>query len=362
MSSADDKRKKKERAPRAEESGFDRPGATYPPETHGLMSWSALRFIHRPSLRPLAWVSYGILGTIAVGLVATLFIRQDAVVEAAGEIVPDPGVLQVVAATDGLMGIPRVTVGSTVDGGEVLALLQMEMEEQQLEATLVSLDRNVVLLERADFRSGLPTQLIDTQDLGTLRDDDVRVAAATLEAAVGRSKIGAADPSQFESLRNRAIEATHLLRSTLVGYMERHRLRAPARGTLLQYAVSTSQNVESGAVVATVLPEGARLVARLILQPRDLPDIAAGQMTRHQLDAYPYQRYGVFEGEVISIEQATQPNGVLTYEVRTTVRNAATLSPELASTIRLVMGMGTTSEIITGRRTLYELARDNFFN
>ena len=193
MSRPDDRRERKERAPQAGESGLDRQDATYPPETHGLMSWSALRFIHRPSLRQLAWVSYGILGTIAVGLVATVFISQDAVVEAAGEIVPAPGVLQVVAATGGLMGMPRMTVGSAVDKGEVLAVLQMEMEEQQLEAMLVSLDRNAALIERADFRSGLPTQLIDTLNLDTLRDDAVREAAATLEAAVGPSKTGAGD-------------------------------------------------------------------------------------------------------------------------------------------------------------------------
>ena len=52
----------------------------------------------------------------------------------------------------------------------------------------------------------------------------------------------------------------------------------------------------------------------------------------------------------------------MTYEVLTTVRTSDTLSPDLASTVRLVMGMGTASEIITGRRTLYELARDSFFN
>ena len=361
MNSQNDKEEGRQQTGQAEESGFDRPDASYPPETHGLMSWSSLRFIHRPTLRPLAWVAYGILGTIGVGLVATVFIRQDAVVGAVGEIVPDPGVLEVVAATDGLMGTPRVEVGQTVDKDEVLALLQMDIDEAQLEDLLVALERNVALFEAADFRTGLPAQLIDTQDLNTLGDDAVREAAAALEATVGR-RIGLAEAAQFESLRDRAIEATYLLRSALVGYMERHILRAPAEGTLLQYAVSMNQNVGSGEVVATVLPEGARLVARLILEPRDLPDIAAGQMTRHQLDAYPYQRYGVFEGEVISIEQSVQTDGVLTYEVLTTVQNSDTLSPELASTVRLVMGMGTASEIITGRSTLYELARDSFFN
>ena len=65
---------------------------------------------------------------------------------------------------------------------------------------------------------------------------------------------------------------------------------------------------------------------------------------------------------MISIEQAIQPDGMLAYEVRTTIRNSTALSSELSSTVRLVMGMQTTSEIISGRRTLYELARDNFFN
>ena len=333
----------------------------YPPETSRWMSWSTLKFIHRPSWRPLAWTCYGILGMIVLGVASSFFLRQDMAVEASGEIVPDPGALQVLAGVNGLMGTPRVSPGSDVKKGELLAVLQMELDERQITSILDALDRNIVLLERADWRTGIPTQVMTGQTFAATTDDAVREAAASLQAALPLGRTISTDPGQFEAQRNRAIESSHRLRSAIIGYQERHRLRAPGAGTVLQYEVNPSANVQAGQVVATLLPRDARLVARLRLEPRDVPNVAVGQSVLHNLGAYPYQRYGLFEGEVISIEQAPQTGGRLVYEIRTTIRNPSTLSPQLGAGIRLVTGMEMTSQITTGTRTLYELVADSFF-
>ena len=97
----------------------------YPPETHRWMSWAAIKFINRPTLRPLAWVCYALMAIVAAGLVSIFYIRLDVRVESRGEIVADPGVLQVLARADELMTVPRISAGSTVAKGAVLGVLQM---------------------------------------------------------------------------------------------------------------------------------------------------------------------------------------------------------------------------------------------
>ena len=125
---------------------------------------------------------------------------------------------------------------------------KVKIDEREIDRLLAALNRNVALLERADRRTGLPTQLVTAEALAALSDDNVREAASTLEAATGRSKTSLADAAQFESDRTRAIEASHRLRSALIGYLERHRVRAPGPGIVLQYEAAPSGHVRAGDV------------------------------------------------------------------------------------------------------------------
>lgn len=197
-------------------------GPEYPPETYRLMSWSAIRFIHRPPFRPLAWAIWAIAGLLGGLLLGAFFYRIDVKAPALGEIVARPGVL-------------------------------------------------------------------------------------------------------------------------------------------LQYDVLPNDNVKAGQSAATILPQGAELLARLDVEARDMANVAVGQAVYHKIDAYPYQRYGLFRGEVLSVEQSSQERGALHYAVFASARNPDHISDKLAENVRLVRGMKMRTGIKTGSRTVYDLAVDSFF-
>ena len=69
----------------------------YPPETHKLLSWSAIQFIHRPTWRPLAWITYALAVLMAGGAAGASMMGLTTRVPGSGEIVAHPGVLQVLA-------------------------------------------------------------------------------------------------------------------------------------------------------------------------------------------------------------------------------------------------------------------------
>jgi hemolysin D len=102
------------------------------------------------------------------------------------------------------------------------------------------------------------------------------------------------------------------------------------------------------------------LTVRFNLDAKDVPNIHEGQPTLHKIEAYPYQRYGFFEGEVLSIERSGLNKGAIHYEVRASVRPPE-LPERLARDVRLVMGMKVDSQIITGKRTLYAILGASLF-
>ena len=102
------------------------------------------------------------------------------------------------------------------------------------------------------------------------------------------------------------------------------------------------------------------LTARLFLEPRDVPNVAVGQRVIHRVEAYPFQHYGLFEGEVLSIERRRASDDPR-YEVKASVLTPPALPERLKSTVKLVPGMKADSQIITGKHTLYDVILDSQF-
>lgn len=343
------------------EGAEEEASAEYPPETFRFMSWSAIQFIHRPTFRPLAWTCHGLLLSLIAGLVSVYYIRLDVRVEGGGEIIADPGVLQVVAESEGLMGVPVKKAGQTAAKGEILGLLQMDMPQEAIEQKLAALDENIALIEASNRRTGLDVRVESGQFAAAIRDEGVREAGRSLQNAIRRLGRSLSGLGAFESDKSESIQLSRQLKASLSRYLDAQRLRSPANGSILQYEAPLNSQVHKGQTVATILPEGATLMAKLVLDAKDVPNVAVGQPVRHKIEAYPYQRYGLFDGEVVAIERAAADKGGLRYEVRATIRNPPTLSARLAPDVKLVMGMRLDSQIITGNRTLYDILADSLF-
>jgi multidrug resistance efflux pump len=335
---------------------------SYPPETHRYMSWSALQFIHRPTWRPLAWVSAGLVGVVLLAALLFPLVKVDLRAPAAGEIAADPGALSALAAIDGRMDFPKISPGTAVKKGEVLGLLELDLPEPRVLELIARLDRNIAELDRADREALNKLALENGAAAEDLHDASIRELSMSLQLAARGFATALKRNESYDALRTEVMQSSARLKGALSEFLERHRVRAPAPGILLQYQVPPRGALKAGEAVAVILPEKARLVTVLALEPRNAAKVAVGQTVRHNLEAYPFQQYGLFEGEVLSIEQTADPLKGLLYQVKASIRPAPYLPKRLSSDIQLMMGMKAESKIVVGKRRLLDEALEAFFN
>jgi HlyD family secretion protein len=210
------------------------------------------------------------------------------------------------------------------------------------------------------------------------REQDLKAQEATLqalEAAIAQSDSRITQlRSQFRSqLLGERVEAeaavARLAQETAKagfrsGLLE---VRAPVAGTVQGMTTTTlGAVVQAGAPLLTVVPQGDVLRAEAVLANDDIGFVQVGQRAKVKLAAYPFQKYGLMEGKVVSLSaDAVEP----TEAAKAT--GSAYAAPQLAykavieleaqnltlpngEQLRLTPGMAATIEIHQGRRTVME--------
>ena len=87
----------------------------------------------------------------------------------------------------------------------------------------------------------------------------------------------------------------------------RYQIPAPATGVLTAMAAEAGETVQPGTPVATVLPAGSRLEARLVVPSSAIGFIQPGQRVLLRIAVFPYQKFGFVEGAVDRVDRAPQP-------------------------------------------------------
>ncbi|MFD2564720.1 HlyD family secretion protein [Aquimarina rubra] len=106
--------------------------------------------------------------------------------------------------------------------------------------------------------------------------------------------------NQYAQLEERLIELKNS-RSYII--------RAPINGRITSAQATIGQSVSSSAPILTIIPENTSFFAELFLPSRAIGFIKKGQKVLMRYDAFPYQRYGLYEGEIIEIAQSViNPN------------------------------------------------------
>jgi HlyD family secretion protein len=79
-------------------------------------------------------------------------------------------------------------------------------------------------------------------------------------------------------------------------------LRAPQAGTIKDLATHTTGTVVSpGTVLMSLVPSNEALQAEVWLENKDAGFVRKGQEVKVKLMAYPFQKYGMIDGEVIQV-------------------------------------------------------------
>lgn len=227
------------------------------------------------------------------------------------------------------------------------------------------------------YAAGLTVQ--DKQREYLEREQDLRAQASTvdsLKAAIGQSqkRMEQISSNYTSGLQNERVEAQGQLQKMQQEWAkQQHKaglleLKAPQAGFVKDLATHTKGAVVApGTIVLTLVPENEPLVAEIQIKNDDVGFVHAGQKVRVKLVAYPFQKYGMLDGEVIHLgADAQDPGaqaskdasgkdkaaGALSYKALVNL-NTQTLKAQ-GEALKLVPGMQVMAEINQGQRTVME--------
>ncbi|MCA1931227.1 HlyD family efflux transporter periplasmic adaptor subunit [Rheinheimera sp.] len=81
-------------------------------------------------------------------------------------------------------------------------------------------------------------------------------------------------------------------------------LTAPVAGRVTNLVVSLGQHLHGAQVLMQLLPESNSLYAHLLVPTRAFGFVQPGQITWLRFDAFPYQRFGLYQGKVSQLSKA----------------------------------------------------------
>ena len=214
------------------------------------------------------------------------------------------------------------------------------------------------------------------QDLAAQESKAQSLAAAVNEA---RQQLRQARSKYRSDLENEHVEADGEYRKLQQDWLKQaHRselleLRAPQSGIVKDLATHTIGTVVgTGTVLLSIVPEREPLVAEVVVRNEDVGFVHPRQKVKIKLAAYPFQKYGLLDGEVLQVwPDANEPGAVSSSNTSRTQENGSSPSaPEAGfkalvnldrqtlgegeDSLTLVAGMQIVAEVREGRRTVLE--------
>lgn len=141
------------------------------------------------------------------------------------------------------------------------------------------------------------------------------------------------------------------------GNITQTKILAPADGIVSSLPLAAGAAAPADAMVATLLPSGGVLQARINLPDAAVPMVAPGQVAMLSIDAFPYQTYGTVKARILRVSETAveTPNGksfVALAEIERASINSYGKDRELRP------GMVLTARIRTMERTLLQWLLD----
>ncbi len=132
-------------------------------------------------------------------------------------------------------------------------------------------------------------------------------------------------------------------------------LTAPVEGEVQQLAVHTIGGViKPGDPLMVIVPAGQSLEVEALVLNRDIGFVREGQMATVKVDAFPFTRYGVIEGEVTSVSDDAMQDERLGLVYAAHVRLARADMNIDGKSVHLSPGMAVSVEVMTGKRRVME--------
>lgn len=138
-------------------------------------------------------------------------------------------------------------------------------------------------------------------------------------------------------------------------------VRSPIAGTVTAVQGAIGQTVLTDAPIVMIVPESSRLEAILLAPSRSIGFLQAGQSVNLKVDAFPYQRFGMYKGSVEHISASPYRPGQIDAPIpysesvyRVIVKLQKQTVRAYGEEIELLPGMTLHGELITDERTLLQ--------
>lgn len=156
-------------------------------------------------------------------------------------------------------------------------------------------------VSKVEFERRRQTLLGSQQTLASLRQ---RLTASKAESEQARSRLATVriETAQGISQLQEGMQAISAEEARLQGEQS-YIVTAPISGRVTALATGEGRPATPGRPVMVIVPENARLSAELYAPTRAVGFVEPGKETRLLYDAFPYQRFGSFQGKVNSISR-----------------------------------------------------------
>ncbi|WP_298916495.1 HlyD family type I secretion periplasmic adaptor subunit [uncultured Algimonas sp.] len=306
-----------------------------------------------------ASIARGVLGFLETGLIR--LDMPEGVSEAASE-------------------VSRRQLGSRIASYRSNRLL-IEDERQQAQAAMQGVIRNIAKLRetlpllrermttyQALTAEGLASRVeaLRLQEELITRERDLEIAVGELDQA--RSAVSAVERRldlARDELRREALQDLAEAEAARTDRLEAQRkaamraqwqtLRAPADGTVVGLQVFTvGEVIETGAPLMTIAPSDRELIVEAMVLNKDVGFVKLGDPVAVKLEAYPFTRYGLIEGELAMISADAIIDERLGLVFPAEVHLSAPYVGEGDLRRAVQSGMNATAEVKTGDRRIID--------
>ena len=256
------------------------------------------------------------------------------------------------------------------------ASLRQFNDEIMLQKQKVQLARDVATRVGELAKTGQMSKITASEKAAEHLEQESRLASIEMQRQALQRDITALSASRTDSSLQSTREESQLqreieeLKQQLTEHEARRQLviRAEQAGRVAAIVVTPGQAVLENQRVASILPESSQLEAELYVPSRDIGLLGTDTKVVLRYDAFPYQKFGQFEGQVREISRTTiLPSELIQYVGSS---QAATLPSEPVYRIRvqlnaqdvqakgkkylLMPGMQLSASLVLEHRTLAE--------
>lgn len=161
------------------------------------------------------------------------------------------------------------------------------------------LDRGFV--SKVDYERRRQALLNSQQNLASLEQRKMAAASDGLQAREQLASVGI-EAAQGISRIQDSLQSLAAEEARLQGEQS-YVITAPISGRVTALATGLGRSVDARRPLMTIVPEGSELTAELYAPSRAIGMVEGGKETRLLYDAFPYQRFGSFQGTVTSVSR-----------------------------------------------------------